>query len=176
MFFHVRNLAIRACPFDVEIAPGILDFQDLKVRQAGPLRASGKAELVMASLGEIRVSGQVKVAMEADCDRCLEPVPFPIDSAFAMYYRPVAEGYGDEKQIDTGEAEMGFYEGEGLELNGVLSEFILLTLPMQRVCGKDCKGICPVCGQNRNQKECQCQAEATDDRWAALKTLQGTRR
>jgi len=169
--FHVRSLAVRAIPFDVEIEPGTLDFQDIKVRQAGPLRAAGKAELVMESLGEIRVSGQVKVAMEADCDRCLEPVACAIDSAFALYYRPVAEGYGDEKQIDTGEAEMGFYQGEGVELNDVLSEFILLTLPMQRVCSKDCRGICPVCGQNRNQKECQCQAEATDDRWAALKTL-----
>jgi uncharacterized protein len=109
--------------------------------------------------------------MEADCDRCLEAARFPIDSDFALYYRPVAEGYGDEKEIDSGEAEMGFYEGDGVELNDVLREFILLTLPMQRVCRESCKGICPLCGQNRNQKECQCHAETSDDRWAALKSL-----
>ncbi len=51
---------------------------------------------------------------------------------------------------------MGFYEGDGVELNDVLREFVLLTLPMQRVCSEDCKGICPECGQNRNQKECAC--------------------
>ena len=28
---------------------------------------------------------------------------------------------------------MGFYEGDGLELNDVLREFVLLALPMQRV-------------------------------------------
>ena len=66
---------------------------------------------------------------------------------------------------------MGFYQGEGVELNDVQREFILLTLPMQRVCRESCKGICPLCGQNRNQKECQCHAELSDDRWAALKTL-----
>ena len=66
---------------------------------------------------------------------------------------------------------MGFYEGDGVELNDVLREFILLTLPMQRVCSEDCKGICPECGQNRNQKECACQAAPADDRWAALKHL-----
>ena len=109
--------------------------------------------------------------MAADCDRCLEPARFPIDADFALYYRPVAEGYGDEKEIDSGEAEMGFYEGDGVELNDVLREFILLTLPMQRVCRESCKGICPICGQNRNQKECHCHAETTDDRWAALKSL-----
>lgn len=177
MFFHVRNLAVRACPFDVEIAPGVIDFQqdakdkDTNLRQAGPLHAAGKAELVMEALGEIRVSGHVNVRMEADCDRCLEPARFSIDSDFTLYYRPVDEGYGDEKEIDAGEAEMGFYEGEGVELNDVLCEFVLLTLPMQRVCKEDCKGICPVCGQNRNQKECQCQPVAVDTRWEALKAL-----
>jgi uncharacterized protein len=94
-----------------------------------------------------------------------------VDADFMLNYRPVADGYGDEKQIDTGEAEMGFYEGDGVELNDVLREFILLTLPMQRVCRESCQGICPLCGQNRNQKECDCHVEATDDRWAALKSL-----
>jgi uncharacterized protein len=177
VFFHLRDLDVRALPFDVEIAPGAIDFQlgakdkDTNLNQAGPLRAKGKAELVMGSDGEIRVSGQLTVEMAADCDRCLEPSRFPIDSDFALHYRPVADGYGDEKEIDSGEAEMGFYEGDGVELNDVLREFILLTLPMQRVCRESCKGICPLCGQNRNQKECQCHAETTDDRWAALKSL-----
>ena len=66
---------------------------------------------------------------------------------------------------------MGFYEGEGLELNDVLREFVLLTLPMQRLCKEDCVGICPVCGQNRNKQACQCQTAAVDDRWSALKEV-----
>ena len=177
MFFHVRDLAVRANQFDVEIGPGAIDFQqgakdkDTNLRQASPLKAAGKAALVMGSLGEIKVTGHITVEMEADCDRCLEPARFPIDSDFSLFYRPVEEGYGDEKEIDTGEAEMGFYEGDGVELNDVVREFVLLTLPMQRVCSEGCQGICPVCGQNRNQKECECQTEVSDDRWAALKSL-----
>ena len=66
---------------------------------------------------------------------------------------------------------MGFYEGDGLELNDVLREFVLLALPMQRLCDEKCKGICPLCGQNRNQNECRCQMTASDDRWAALKEI-----
>ncbi len=171
MFFHVRDLAVRAGQFDVEIAPGEIDYQDGDLRQVGPLKAAGKAELVTGALGEIRVSGHLKVTMQDECDRCLEPATMAVDSDFSLYYRPVEEGYGDEKEIDAGEAEMGFYEGEGLELNDVLREFVLLALPMQRVCSESCKGICPVCGQNRNQKECGCQVAAKDDRWAALKEL-----
>lgn len=177
MFFHVRDLAVRPKRFDVEIAAGAIDFQqgakdkDTNLRQAGPLKAAGKAELVMGSLREIKVSGHITVEMAADCDRCLEPARYPIDSDFSLFYRPVEDGYGDEKEIDTGEAEMGFYEGDGLELNEVIAEFVLLTLPMQRVCSESCNGICPVCGRNRNLKKCECTAGVTDDRWAALKSI-----
>lgn len=171
MFFDIRDLELKARPFDVALDPGVIEFLDPKLRQAGVLKAKGVAELVSDLLGEIRVRGHVKVLMEADCDRCLEPAKSAIDSDFALYYRPVAEGYGEEKAIDEGEAEMGFYEGDGVELNDVLREFVLLTLPMQRVCSEDCKGICPECGQNRNLKDCGCHGATADDRWAALKNL-----
>lgn len=172
MLFQVRDLEVKPKRFEVELAPGVVDYEDAKLRQAGQLTATGEAKLVAGSLGEIRVAGHVAVEMEADCDRCLEPARHPIDSDFELYYRPLSDGFGDEKEIDSGEAEMGFYEGEGVELNEVLREFVLLTLPMQRVCSEDCKGICPECGQNRNVKECQCRTAKTDDRWKALKTLQ----
>ncbi|MBV9398478.1 MAG: DUF177 domain-containing protein [Bryobacterales bacterium] len=155
----------------MDLPPGAIEFFDPKLRQAGPLRAAGKVDLVTGSLGEIRVKGHAKVLMEADCDRCLDPARLPLDSDFELYYRPVSEGYGEETAIDQSEAEMGFYEGDGIELNDVLREYILLSLPMQRLCGDTCKGICPHCGQNRNHIQCQCQGEAVDDRWAALRQL-----
>ncbi|HLW77475.1 MAG TPA: DUF177 domain-containing protein [Bryobacteraceae bacterium] len=169
MFFHVRDLEVDAAGFDVELAPGSIEFFDPKLRQSGALKARGKAELVTGALGEIRVTGHLAAAFEADCDRCLEPARFPIDSEFELYYRPVEEGYGEEHAIDAGEAEMGFYEGDGIELNDVLREFVLLALPMQRVCSENCKGICPVCGRNRNLTDCDCHAESLDDRWASLR-------
>ncbi|HTS76231.1 MAG TPA: DUF177 domain-containing protein [Bryobacteraceae bacterium] len=169
MFFHIRDLEVRAGRFDLELKPGEIEFFDPKLRQSGPLKAAGKVELVTGAIGEIRVQGRLSMTMEADCDRCLEPAQFPLDSDFELYYRPVAETAAHEVAIDDSEAEIGFYEGDGIELNEVLREYILLALPMQRVCRADCKGICPSCGQNRNQKECGCQVEAVDDRWASLK-------
>jgi uncharacterized protein len=152
VFFHIRDLGLRPALFDVELAPGAIDFLDPKISQSGPLKAQGRAELVSASLDEIQVKGHVTVAMETDCDRCLE-------------------GYGEETAIDPGEAEMGFFEGGGVELNDVLREYVLLSLPMQRLCRPECKGMCPVCGKNRNLSECQCPREAADDRWSALKSI-----
>jgi len=176
MFFHVRDLELRAGRFDVELPAGAIEYLDPKLRQMSLLRAAGMVELVTGSLGEIRVKGHVTVEMQAECDRCLEPARIPLDSDFELYYRPVEAGYLEETTLgtalDSGEAEMGFYEGEGVELNDVLREHVLLALPMQRLCSMDCKGICPVCGQNRNQKECACRTAQADDRWAALKEFQ----
>ena len=171
MFFHVRDLELKPVRFDVELPAGSIEFLDPKLKQAAPLRASGQAELVLGSLGEIRVTGQVQVRMQAECDRCLEPAEFPVDSSFELYYRPVADGYGEEKVLDPGEVEIGFYDGDGLELNDVLREFVLLALPMRKLCDENCKGICPACGQNRNQSECHCQTSVDNDRWAALKEM-----
>jgi uncharacterized protein len=171
VFIDVRDLELRAAEFAVEIPPGEIDYLDVKLRQTGPLKATGKAELVMGSLEEFRVTGHLSVAMEADCDRCLEPAQLSVDSDFVLYYQPVSEGYASETKVGEDEAEMGFYEGHGLELNDVLREYVLLALPMQRVCKETCRGICPICGRNRNLSDCDCHAETSDDRWAALKML-----
>jgi uncharacterized protein len=66
---------------------------------------------------------------------------------------------------------MGFYEGAGLELEELLREQVLLMLPMQRVCSSDCKGICPVCGRDRNEAGCDCREKTVDDRWGALRNI-----
>ena len=173
MQFHVKDLAIRPARFDVEPEPGKIDFLDAKLRQAGPLRAAGRVELATASIGEIRVSGHLKVTMVGPCDRCLEDAEHVIDVDFTLFYRPDASGeFGSDTGIDEGEVEIGFYEGEALELEEVLREQVMLALPMQMLCRPDCKGICPVCGQNRNEASCECDTSMVDERWAALKQIQ----
>ena len=152
--------------------PGEIVYGD-GVRQATPLEVQGTAELLANTLGEIRIRGHLKVRIQSDCDRCLEVAEFPIDSNFDLFYRPAERAeYEEEVAIDEGESEIAFYEGAGIDLKDVLREYVLLSLPMQRVCREDCRGICPVCGQNRNLVSCGCEVKPVDDRWAALKRLQ----
>ena len=51
------------------------------------------------------------------------------------------------------------------------AEQILLNLPLKPVCEPGCKGLCPTCGVNRNQIECDCRSEAVDPRFAPLLDL-----
>lgn len=172
MFFSVKELELKKIRFDVFFAPGEILY-DRGLTQAMPLEAAGAAELLPHTLGEIRIQGHLKVRLRSDCDRCLEPADFPIDSDFDLFYRPALRaGYEEDVEIDEGESEVAFYEGDGVELTDILREYILLSLPMQRICREDCHGICPVCGKNRNVANCECETKPGDDRWSALKKLQ----
>lgn len=169
MFISVQDLELRKIHFDVDFPPGEIDFLDPALRQVGPLKANGVVELLAHTLGEIRIKGHLKAEFGGACDRCLEPASFRIDSDFDLFYRPANTGPdAEEMEIASGEEEIGFYEGDGLELEDVLREFVLLAMPMQMVCKPDCKGICPACGQNRNQAACSCAVKLSDDRWKAL--------
>lgn len=175
MFFSVQELEHRKVLFETSFPPGEIDFFDPHLSQVSDLETVGSVELLGNTLGEIRVRGRLQVTMEAECDRCLEAARLPVQSSFDLFYRPAETTEqrthsAEEVKIDEGEAEIAFYEN-GLELEDILREQILLSMPMQRICSDLCQGICLVCGQNRNLVNCGCQAKPEDDRWAALKNL-----
>ncbi|MCX6625420.1 MAG: DUF177 domain-containing protein, partial [Acidobacteria bacterium] len=156
MFLSVREMEVRKVEFDTAFRPGEIEFFEKHLRQTTDLQVTGSAELI-ESTEEVRVQGHVGCRFEADCDRCLETAVFPVDQEFDLFYRPTeTENVKPEREIDSEEAEIGYYEGGGLELEDILREQILLVLPMQYVCSEGCKGICPVCGQNRNSFVCNC--------------------
>ena len=171
MFLSVRELELRKIGFDQNFVSGQIEFAGEDLEQGSPLHAKGSAELLPESGGQLRVWGSYAVEMVAQCDRCLATVRYPLQADFDLYYRPASDVPQEEEvKIDAGEAEIDFYE-DGLELEDILREQVLLALPMQRVCSETCKGICPGCGKNRNETACDCKPEA-DDRWAALRNLE----
>jgi uncharacterized protein len=171
MFISLQELETKTVRFEVDLPPGKIEF-DSKIKQATDLKAKGSARLLNRTLGEIRVEGDVAVEVEGTCDRCLDRAQYAISNQFDLVYMPGGESSSrKEDEIEKDALDVGFYEGDGLELNDVLREVILLALPMQLICGEDCRGICPVCGQNRNQQDCGCSPASTDDRWNKLRML-----
>ena len=174
MFLSVKEMELRKIRFDETFAAGQIDFTGENLEQSSPLHATGVTELLKHTDGELRIQGKYTVEMASQCDRCLGQARFPLAASFDLIYRPVAEiAREEEVEIDEDEAELGFYEGGGIKLEDILREQVLLALPMQRVCSEACKGICPVCGRNRNEGDCACAPPAMDDRWNALRSLKG---
>lgn len=173
MLLSIKEMEVRKLPFAETWESNGFVFSDPAIRNRIPLLAEGVSELLLHTGGEVRVHGRIRTEIETECDRCLGRAAFPIDAPFDLFYKPLdaAADPEEETAIDEGEAEMGFYELPGLELEDIVREQVLLQLPMQRVCSPACKGICPICGVNRNETECSCQPPSGDDRWMALKDL-----
>ncbi len=174
MFLSVKEMELRKIRFDETFEPGRIDFSGELLEAASPLHATGVAQLLPYTDGEVRIEGRYTVEITAQCDRCLGVARFPLDASFDLLYQPASViGNGEEEvEIDESQTEIGFYQGDGLELEDILREQVVLALPMQRVCGENCPGICPVCGNNRKESACDCRIEKSDDRWAALRNLE----
>jgi len=177
MFIEIRELEVHPVDFDEEFGPGALDLgPDLQQRDG--LQATGRAQLVQEHHGkhltikDIRVNGKVSASFEIACARCLEPVVHDVKREFDLLYRPLGSDAGREELSVTGaEAEIGYYQGEGLLLDDVVREQVLLAVPLKAVCRQDCKGLCPQCGKNLNEEQCSCAQLVEDPRWLALKDI-----
>ena len=174
MFISLQDLEIREVEFSQQLAPGTLDLgQELK--QSGVLNTKGRAALLEENRGgrnvveDIRVLGNFSTTVQVPCARCIDPVPTKVGGDFDLLYRPLGVDAGkDERSISEAETEIGYYSGEGIQLEDVLREQILLALPVKIVCREDCRGICAGCGQNLNVEPCTCEEHSPDPRWAAL--------
>lgn len=141
---------------------------DLATWDLGGLRFAAEpvVELRIESLGAAgaRVRGRLRAAVEQECRRCLEPVVSEVNIPLDLQFDP---------EIRAEEEAEGLYaldpEAAELDLLPVLREELLLALPDFPVCREDCRGLCPVCGADRNESPCECRSEAIDPRWEVLK-------
>jgi len=177
MLFEIKDLEVRPVDFTESIAPGVLDL-GIDYRQQTPIETSGRADLVEEHHGkhkviqDIRVKGQLATSLEVSCARCLEPITQDVRREFDLLYRPLGVDAGrDEMSVTDAEAEISYYEGQGVLLEDVLREQVLLAVPLKAICHEDCKGLCPHCGKNLNQGSCSCNVTQEEPRWAALKDI-----
>jgi uncharacterized protein len=134
-----------------------------------------KAELrVLPVEGGFLVRGRIAGVFVLPCSRCAEDARVPFDEGFEHFVALPPEEEGDaEAPDDAGEAHLRMLAGAvpELDLAGLCGEEFVLALPVKALCAPDCKGLCPVCGINRNEALCGCSGEA-DPRLAVLRALQ----
>jgi uncharacterized protein len=96
------------------------------------------------------------------------PVAADVDLFFLPASASAAEG-----DRETGEADFGvaYFSDDTIDLGDVMREQFYLAVPMKPLCREDCKGLCAVCGINKNRETCACQVEWTDPRLEPLKRL-----
>ncbi|HUL59702.1 MAG TPA: DUF177 domain-containing protein [Anaeromyxobacteraceae bacterium] len=124
-----------------------------------------------------------RAALTVACGRCLAGTDVDVPVDFELTLVPsdeYQEAPRDEEERPHGRAGGSFragdteeetFSGKVIDLAPILREQVLLALPGYPVCREGCKGLCPVCGANLNDRECGCDRHVADPRWAALKDI-----
>ena len=128
----------------------------------GPVEIDGAVEGIREG---VIVHADVRAEVVAECSRCLTPVHDVIDVE-------VREVFEDRETLDAGtEGEIYPLDHDEIDLEPMVRDAVLPELPVVPLCRPDCQGLCPVCGENRNEVDCDCTVEEADPRWAALGEL-----
>jgi uncharacterized protein len=109
------------------------------------------------------VEAQLSAIVATNCVRCLEATLTPVDSDFT-------ELYAFDARTET-ENELIVPETGIIDLEPLIHDYLLLDIPKIPLCKPDCAGLCPVCGENWNKSECDCDTDSIDPRFAQLKDL-----
>jgi DUF177 domain-containing protein len=120
----------------------------------------------------ILVRGRLRGKLSFSCSRCLDVFAAPLAADFDLLLKigrpPVST---QEHELDTGELDEDYFQGDELDLNAILREQILLTVPLKPLCREECLGLCRQCGANLNREPCSCIAPKLSSSFDALEKL-----
>jgi uncharacterized protein len=92
------------------------------------------------------VQGDFQGTMPLECVRCL--------SEFSQHMHwDFIEMYAFKKENMT-ESGLLMPEDAHIDLEPLIREYALLEVPIKPLCKPDCKGLCTICGENRNEVNC----------------------
>ena len=149
-------------------------------RAAAPAHVSARLEKLAR---RVRLRAVTRAELTCPCGRCLAPVSVAVPVEFELSLvpedepEPAAHAGRERDEGPAGgsfraeEADEEHYRGKIIDLDPILREQILLSLPAYPVCRETCQGLCPVCGQNLNERDCGCDRRVPDPRWAGLEKL-----
>ena len=111
------------------------------------------------------VKGELAGRVALPCDRCAEEFGLEVREGVTVLEELPEEAEDPDARIRE--------EGGILHLNvgAVVWEQLMLALPRHPVCSTSCKGLCDVCGANRNTDPCDCDRKAEDPRMAVFRGL-----
>ena len=96
----------------------------------------------------VRIRGTINADVESRCALCLEPVKTHVEATVDVSFY---------KTPDPEDADAYPLDGYRIDIQPMAEEALVLELPMRFMCSEDCKGICYICGANRNIAPCTCQ-------------------
>lgn len=122
----------------------------------------GQAHITRTAQG-ILLQVKLQAHTGGACARCLDEVRLSLKSNFTELY-----AFTRATLTDSG---LLLPDDHIIDLAPLVREYLLLELPINPLCKPDCKGLCPICGNNLNENTCQHDDDDSDPRLSVLKSL-----
>jgi len=141
---------------------------------AGECRFTGPVTVEINAgreMNHYRIDGVVRVPVQLECSRCLGSFAKSVVSRFTILFSENSGSNQDEDEVELEEKDLitASFEGDEIDLAPEIAEQVALEIPIKPLCSESCKGLCPVCGTDRNTGACSCTAEPKTSKFAALK-------
>jgi uncharacterized protein len=117
---------------------------------------------------EVVATGEIEATVPQSCGRCLEPFPARVKAFVDVRLAP-RPTTASNVELAPDDLDVDFYANDELDVSRLIETETTLALPMKPLCRDDCRGLCPVCGINRNTATCACEVRPVDPRLAVLK-------
>ena len=109
--------------------------------------------------------GKLTGKLSLPCQRCLAPATVVVDQRMHTVFVPPTsalakhddEAAGEDGVDDVDDLDYAHHNGETVELLPIVREYVILSVPITVYCQEDCRGLCPLCGADKNQGDCACQ-------------------
>jgi uncharacterized protein len=112
--------------------------------------------------------GQLTASVTVECSRCLKPLNQNIENE-TDFIISAPKTPGDS--IIDDEDHVYFDHELRADLWEIVRQTVILAVSMKPLCSEDCRGLCPHCGTNLNEKHCECNVRTIDPRLEPLKKL-----
>ncbi|MBI1885524.1 MAG: DUF177 domain-containing protein [Chloroflexi bacterium] len=131
---------------------------------------NGTVELLRTDMG-LLATVTVACATRQQCSRCLAEIQHPLRLSFQEEYLPTLDVLtGAPMSLPDGTDNFRIDAVYVLNLDEALRQYKLMSEPLNPLCRPDCRGLCPRCGLNLNERSCKCPPQP-DSRWEALAKL-----
>lgn len=115
--------------------------------------------------GVLVLEANVVADVLTQCARCLKEITFPLSFDFSETL--VLSGQETDADADS----VILFEGKEIDVGEIAINNLLLNISSKYLCSEDCKGICPKCGKDLNDGDCECDFVEIDPRWEKLKNF-----
>ena len=128
-----------ACP-DLDARPG-----------AGGLAFKGQ---ITPAGDDYLLRGELVGDLEMACARCLEPAQVHVEVPMTVTFVAAGNEDLDEEEEDGADPDVVPFKGGEIDLSDELRDELVLAVPLNPLCDEQCRGLCPLCGGNRNLVPC----------------------